>query len=287
MPHHRVNPLVPHLSTVRVTLSLLRHSVQVSFLTHLPLISFHFSARKTPIVNGFCQRRTKSRFLQDFSLSSTLFLPPVMDKIVCGWVILSWICCFVGISNYDLVGHWSVQAFAQKTNLLHLSRYSRTTCFDRQSDITTPEESDETNDLDMETFQARKKQQEDTKRKESNIKEEEEFDGYALRDVIYEKWGKCYDVDFNRVDSFGFRCLYLNVLPFHLGGQRFRHESEMDYLYHLQAVVEILEKYDQIGYVLAQIDETRKKPRAGTSPLVAVPLRLDLSRDQVNEIIGY
>ena len=39
-------------------------------------------------------------------------------------------------------------------------------------------------------------------------------------DVIYEKWGRCYDVDFNKVDSFGFKSLYLNVLPFHLGGRR-------------------------------------------------------------------
>ncbi len=138
--------------------------------------------------------------------------------------------------------------------------------------------------VDMETFQARKKKLQETKEKEDSLPE---FDGYALRDVIYEKWGYCYDVDFNRVDSFGLRSLYLNVLPFHLGGRRFRHETEMDYLCHLQAVVEILEKYGQLGYVLSQIDETNKKPRSGTSPLVAVPLRLDLTRDQVQEIIGY
>jgi hypothetical protein len=139
--------------------------------------------------------------------------------------------------------------------------------------------SDDDTDLDMDAFKARKKQQE--------IEAEENFDGYALRDIIFEKWGKFYDVEFNRVDSFGFRSLYLNVLPFHLGGRKFRHETELDYLCHLQAVVEILEKYDQIGYILAQIDETNKKPRAGTSPLVAVPLRLELTREQVTEIIGY
>lgn len=43
----------------------------------------------------------------------------------------------------------------------------------------------------------------------------------------------------------------------------------------------------QLDYVLGQIAETNKKPRGGTSPLVAVPLRLDLSRDQVEEILGY
>ena len=143
---------------------------------------------------------------------------------------------------------------------------------------------DDDTELDMDAFQARKQKHEEAS---NEVEDEETFDGYALRDVIVEKWGKCYDVDFNRVDSFGFRSLYLNVLPFHLGGRRFRHETELDYLCHLQAVVEILEKYDQIGYILAQIDETKKSPRAGTSPLVAVPLRLELSKEQVMEIIGY
>ena len=115
---------------------------------------------------------------------------------------------------------------------------------------------------------------------------EKEFDGYAFRDAIYQKWGKCYDVDFQPVQSFGFRELYLNVLPFHLGGRRFRHESELDYLCHLQAIVEILEKYDQLDYVLSQLEETTKKPRPGTSPLVAVPFRLDLTEDELNSILA-
>jgi len=116
--------------------------------------------------------------------------------------------------------------------------------------------------------------------------EEEEFDGYMMRDAIYNKFGECFDVDFNKVDSYGFRSVYLNIMPFRLGGKRFRHETELDYLCHLQAVVEILQKYDQLDYVLAQLDETTKKPRAGTSPLIAVPLRLDLTEEQVNQIMG-
>eukprot|EP00559_Dactyliosolen_fragilissimus_P002434 CAMPEP_0184863418 /NCGR_PEP_ID=MMETSP0580-20130426/11000_1 /TAXON_ID=1118495 /ORGANISM="Dactyliosolen fragilissimus" /LENGTH=201 /DNA_ID=CAMNT_0027361735 /DNA_START=306 /DNA_END=908 /DNA_ORIENTATION=+ len=115
---------------------------------------------------------------------------------------------------------------------------------------------------------------------EMNEEEQTEFDGYALRDTIYNKWGKCFDIDFQPVQSFGFKELYLNVLPFHLGGRRFRHDSEYDYLCHLQAIVEILIKYDQLDYILAQIQETSKKPRPGTSPLVAVPLRLDLTNEQ-------
>jgi len=100
----------------------------------------------------------------------------------------------------------------------------------------------EDDDVSLEAFQARKRRNE-----EQNSKDDlEEFDGYAMRDVILEKWGKCFDVDFNRVDSFGFKNLYLNVVPFHLGGRRFRHETELDYLCHLQAVVEVLQKYDQV-----------------------------------------
>ena len=152
------------------------------------------------------------------------------------------------------------------------------------ADTSSDEEGEDDDSLDMNAFKARKEKQ-----NADAVAQliEEDFDGYALRDVIYEKWGLCYDMDFNRVDSFGFRSLYLNVLPFHLGGRRFRHETELDYLCHLQAVVEILVKYNQLGFVLAQIAETDKKPRAGTSPLVAVPLRLDLTREQVTEIIGY
>ena len=110
----------------------------------------------------------------------------------------------------------------------------------------------------------------------------DDFDGYCLRDAIYNKYGECFDVDFQRVDSYGFRSVYLvsnnlmrrsvvdmrstaeffapalflshiiyffflfchiiviqNILPFRLGGKRFRHETEYDYLCHLQAVVSL------------------------------------------------
>lgn len=119
-----------------------------------------------------------------------------------------------------------------------------------------------------------------------NQEEEEEFDGYALRDAIYNKWGQCFDLEFQPVTTYGFRNLYLNVMPFRLGGRRFRHKTELDYLCHLQAVVEILVKYDQLDYVLMQLDETTKKPRPGTSPLVAVPFRLDLTEEELNSILN-
>jgi len=58
-----------------------------------------------------------------------------------------------------------------------------------------------------------------------------------LRDAIYNKWGQCFDINFQPVTTFGFRELYLNVMPVCLGSRRFRHETELDYLCHLQAVV--------------------------------------------------
>jgi len=39
--------------------------------------------------------------------------------------------------------------------------------------------------------------------------EDDEFDGDDLRDVICEKWGECFDVEFQKVDSYGFRSVYL------------------------------------------------------------------------------
>jgi hypothetical protein len=105
---------------------------------------------------------------------------------------------------------------------------------------------DDDDGFNLEAFQARKQQQEEEAKQTQTEQLNEEFDGYAFRDVIYEKWGLCYDVDFNRVDAFGIRKMYLNILPFHLGGRRFRHETELDYLCHLQAVVEILQKYEQV-----------------------------------------
>lgn len=167
------------------------------------------------------------------------------------------------------------------------NRYFAITSDDGENICNSDEKSNPIDDNDdeevsLEGFQrAQRKQQEKTK------EEEIEIDGYFLRDVILDKWGYCFDVDFNRVDSFGFRELYLNILPFHLDGRRFRHETELDYLCHLQAVVEILQKYDQLDYILTQIEETKKKPRAGTVPIVAVPLRLDLTRKQVQEILAY
>jgi hypothetical protein len=106
------------------------------------------------------------------------------------------------------------------------------------------DDDDDVDDVSLEAFQARKNQQEQQQVPQEG---DEEFDGYVLSDILLEKWGKAYDVEFNKVDHLGACTLYLNVMPFHLGGRQFRHASELDYLCHLQAVVEILLKYNQVS----------------------------------------
>lgn len=194
------------------------------------------------------------------------------------------------ISHFT-ISLWLVYSSVLVSSFVHPLAAKRPTAVGSALDVHFAKTSDDEenaiddDDVSLEGFQRARKKQEEKLEKEQA--ESREVDGYFLRDIIYEKWGYCFDLDFNRVDSFGFRELYLNVLPFHLGGRRFRHETELDYLCHLQAVVEILQKYEQLDYVLAQIEETKKKPRAGTVPIVAVPLRLDLTREQVQEILGY
>ena len=58
------------------------------------------------------------------------------------------------------------------------------------------------NDVDVATM-------EDVGDDEGAGKEDDGFDGYDLRDVIREKWGEFFDVEFQRVDSYGFRSVYL------------------------------------------------------------------------------
>jgi hypothetical protein len=163
------------------------------------------------------------------------------------------------------------------------SRIVEATAFTSTTKLTTfwkNDDADGDDDLSLGAFQQAKKKQ-----KQQQNKAPESFDGYALRDVIFKKWGFYYDVNFNRVDSWRDRQLYLNIMPYKLGRKPFRHDTELDYLSHLQAVVEILRKYEQLDYVLEQISETDKKPVGGRS-LEAVPIRLDLTKDQVDKIIG-
>jgi len=203
--------------------------------------------------------------------------------ISCSFTACLWLLC----STYGFVASY-IPPFATKKYAVQRSSfcshgYFATTSDEEENTLLSGSDGIIDDDLSLAGFQRAKQKIEQQQIEENSP----EIDGYYLRDVIVAKWGKSFDVDFNRVDAFGFRELYLNILPFHLGGRQFRHDTELDYLCHLQAVVEILQKHNQLDYVLEQIDGTSKIPRKGGASITAVPLRLKLSREQVQQIIGY
>lgn len=108
------------------------------------------------------------------------------------------------------------------------------------------------------------------------------FDGYALRDLIVSKWGIPLDVDFQRIGG----QIYCTVLPAlgHGGGPlQSRHQSELEYLMHLQGVIETLHKYDNLYQFLAFVETTKRVPKRGTD---SVPFRLDLSKEDIDKIMN-
>ena len=77
----------------------------------------------------------------------------------------------------------------------------------------TPSGKDEDiNEISLSSFQnelAKRSQEEEVPNNDDDEDENEEFDGYALRDCIFAKYGVCFDLEFQRVDSYGFRTVYL------------------------------------------------------------------------------
>ena len=143
-------------------------------------------------------------------------------------------------------------------------------------------DSDSSDDVDfkddedwLEAFKAAKTEQ----RIEDPDSKDLEYDGYTLRDLLVAQWGAPLDVDFRRIGD----QVYCTVMP-QLGfgsPLRSRHESELDYLMHLQGVIEILHKYDNLEYFLSFIEATDKAPKRGTD---AVLCRLNLSNEQKSQI---
>ncbi len=106
------------------------------------------------------------------------------------------------------------------------------------------------------------------------------YDGYSLRDMLVSKWGVPLDVDFQKIGD----SLYCTVLPLVGFGSplRSRHDSELDYLMHLQGVVEVLHKYDNLDAFITYIEETKKAPKRGTD---SIPVRLILSEKDMRKIL--
>lgn len=107
------------------------------------------------------------------------------------------------------------------------------------------------------------------------------FDGYALRDLLVARWGAPLDIEFQR--GYDNEFVYCTVSPVAFGSRKCRHESEIDYLCHLQGVVETLEKYGNLGLFVEFVEGTRKVPKVGTD---SVPYRLVLTEEERRKVLG-
>jgi hypothetical protein len=114
----------------------------------------------------------------------------------------------------------------------------------------------------------------------------DEFDGYALRDVLVERWGAPLDVGFQRGSlptGGGSDVVYCSVFPVAFGSRKCQHETELDYLMHLQGVIEVLRKYgNNLALFVSYIETTDKTPKVGTD---SVLFRLELSGEQLERIL--
>ena len=142
----------------------------------------------------------------------------------------------------------------------------------RQDPSTSSSEDDES--LSLQAFQSA------VASKDEEDKEEIDFDGYKLRDLLVEKWGVPLDIDFQR--GSGGNSVYCTIMPVAFGSSKCRHESELDYLMHLQAVVEVLQKYNNLDPFVFFIKKTSRAPKRG---IESVPYLMDLDSDSLKKIL--
>lgn len=141
---------------------------------------------------------------------------------------------------------------------------------------------DNGDDLSQAAFRAAvKPQQSDNDSPTDPSDNYDDFDGYALRSVLLNKFGVPLDVDFRR-DPTSLSRVYCTILPVSYGQRRCRHISELDYLMHLQGVVEVLRQYDNLNEFVTFVQSTNKVPRAGTD---SVQYRLRLDDGQLEKIL--
>jgi hypothetical protein len=107
-----------------------------------------------------------------------------------------------------------------------------------------------------------------------------EFDGYALRDLLVAKWGVPLDVELQPIGN----KIYCTVLPMVGYGSplKARHDSELEYLMHLQGVLEVLHKYGNLELFVGFVETTNKVPKRGTD---AVLFPLNLSKAEIDRIV--
>lgn len=91
--------------------------------------------------------------------------------------------------------------------------------------------------------------------------------GTDLQELLIEKWGYSFDIQFRRTQGKIFLQVmwrYLEQVSFPL--------SEEEYLAHLDQVMLYLHEWGQVDYVQQWIAQTRDRPRLGKA--VSIPLTL-------------
>mmetsp|Transcript_7626 Transcript_7626/g.11443 ORF Transcript_7626/g.11443 Transcript_7626/m.11443 type:complete len:178 (+) Transcript_7626:44-577(+) len=112
-----------------------------------------------------------------------------------------------------------------------------------------------------------------TLNKQMKPEDSEEFDGYKLCDLIVNKWGMPYDLQLKKEVFAGKPMLYLNVMWKYLGQESF-HLTEREYLEHLEAIAQLLIKWEKVQHVKDLIKTCRKRPKAYFGYAVGLPLEL-------------
>jgi hypothetical protein len=91
--------------------------------------------------------------------------------------------------------------------------------------------------------------------------------GAELQELLIDKWGFSFDVQFRRTQGKIFLQVmwrYLEQVSFPL--------SEAEYLAHLDQVLLYLHEWGQVDYVRRWIAETRDRPRLGKAVSIPIPL---------------
>ncbi len=91
--------------------------------------------------------------------------------------------------------------------------------------------------------------------------------GQELRQLLLEKWGRCYDLQLRRTQG----KIFLQVMWKYLGQVSFP-LSELEYEEHLEAIANYINGIGGVTKVQTFIGETRERPRLGKA--VSIPLDL-------------
>ncbi|HZG40750.1 MAG TPA: DUF3067 family protein [Nodosilinea sp.] len=91
--------------------------------------------------------------------------------------------------------------------------------------------------------------------------------GADLQELLIEKWGYSFDIQFRRTQG----KIFLQVMWRYLEQMSFP-LSEEEYLAHLGQVMLYLHEWGQVEYVQQWIAQTRDRPRLGKAVSIPLPL---------------